>query len=163
MTKVPTPAGMSKGQSDNTNKATKSSVTQRLRTDLGRSVGVYTTIQLVWLTGLRAQPFHSPQQPCNQKDKKLEIILFKKKPGKQKRVNKQIFHRVMSRRAFPAKLLANYQAIYNNQGLQISAVFVCLLCNKFVSRTFYLDISTFLMLSKKHKLYQSIIECHPLL
>ena len=95
MTKVPTPAGMSKGQSDNTNKATKSSVTQRLRTDLGRSVGVYTTIQLVWLTGLRAQPFHSPQQPCNQKDKKLEIILFKKKPGKQKRVNKQIFHRVM--------------------------------------------------------------------
>ena len=25
-----------------------------------------TAIQLVWLTGLRAQPYHSPQQQCNQ-------------------------------------------------------------------------------------------------
>ena len=32
----------------------KSSITQRLRTDLGRSVGVTTATQLVWLTGLRA-------------------------------------------------------------------------------------------------------------
>ena len=41
---------------------------KRLRTDLGRSVGVTTATQLVWLTGLRAQPSPSPQQPCNQKD-----------------------------------------------------------------------------------------------
>ena len=32
----------------------KSSIEQRLRTDLGRSVGVTTATQLVWLTGLRA-------------------------------------------------------------------------------------------------------------
>ena len=32
----------------------KSSIKQRLRTDLGRSVGVTTVTQLVWLTGLRA-------------------------------------------------------------------------------------------------------------
>ena len=32
----------------------KSSITQRLRSDLGRSVGVTTATQLVWLTGLRA-------------------------------------------------------------------------------------------------------------
>ena len=32
----------------------KSSITQQLRTDLGRSVGVTTATQLVWLTGLRA-------------------------------------------------------------------------------------------------------------
>ena len=32
----------------------KSSIKQRLRTDLGRSVGVTKAIQLVWLTGLRA-------------------------------------------------------------------------------------------------------------
>ena len=50
MTKVPTPAEMSIGQSDNTNNTTKSSITQRLRTDLGRLVGV-TTTQPVWLTG----------------------------------------------------------------------------------------------------------------
>ena len=52
MTKAPRPAEMSKGQSDNTNNAAKSSITQRLRTDLGRSVGETTAIQLVWLTGL---------------------------------------------------------------------------------------------------------------
>ena len=54
MTKAPTPTEMSKGQSDNTNNATKSSIKQRLRTDLGRSVGVTKATQLVWLTGLRA-------------------------------------------------------------------------------------------------------------
>ena len=32
----------------------KCSIKQRLRTDLGRSVGVTTATQLVWLTGLRA-------------------------------------------------------------------------------------------------------------
>ena len=32
----------------------KKSIKQRLRTDLGRSVGVTTATQLVWLTGLRA-------------------------------------------------------------------------------------------------------------
>ena len=32
----------------------KSSIKQRLRTDLGRSVGVTTATKLVWLTGLRA-------------------------------------------------------------------------------------------------------------
>ena len=46
----------------------KSSITQRLRTDLGRSVGVATATQLVRLTGLRAQSYHFRQQPCNQKD-----------------------------------------------------------------------------------------------
>ena len=51
----------------------KSSITQRLRTDLGRSVGVTTATQLVWLTGLRAQPSNFPQQPCNQKDRHLKI------------------------------------------------------------------------------------------
>ena len=54
MTKAPTPTEMSKGQSDNTNNATKSSIKQRLRTDLGRSVGVTKATQLEWLTGLRA-------------------------------------------------------------------------------------------------------------
>ena len=54
MTKAPTPTEMSKGESDITNNATKSSIKQRLRTDLGRSVGVTTATQLVWLTGLRA-------------------------------------------------------------------------------------------------------------
>ena len=43
-----------KRASDNTNNATKSSIKQRLRTDLGRSVGVTQATQLVWLTGLRA-------------------------------------------------------------------------------------------------------------
>ena len=36
MTKALIPTEMSKGQSDNTNNATKSSIKQQLRTDLGR-------------------------------------------------------------------------------------------------------------------------------
>ena len=43
----------------------KSSITQRLRTDLGRSVWVTTATQLVWLTLFTGPPSHSPQQPCN--------------------------------------------------------------------------------------------------
>ena len=54
MTKAPTPTEMAKGQNDNTNNVTKSSIKQQLRTDLGRSAGVTTATQLVWLTGLRA-------------------------------------------------------------------------------------------------------------
>ena len=55
MTKAPTPTETSKGQSDTTQTTPqKSSIKQRLRTDLGRSVGVTTATQLVWLTGLRA-------------------------------------------------------------------------------------------------------------
>ena len=42
MTKAPTPTELSKGQSYNTNNATKSSIKQQLRTDLGRSVKVTT-------------------------------------------------------------------------------------------------------------------------
>ena len=68
MTKALLPAEMSKGES-----ATKSSITQWLRTDLGWSVGVATATQLVWLTCLQAQPSHSLRQPCNQKDKHLKI------------------------------------------------------------------------------------------
>ena len=46
----------------------KSSIKQQLRTDLGRSVGVTTATQLVWLTWFTGPPSHSPQQPCNQKN-----------------------------------------------------------------------------------------------
>ena len=73
MTKAPAPTEMSKGQSDNTNNATKSSIKQQLRTDLGRSVGVTTATQLVWLTWFTGPPSHSLQQPCNQKDTHLKI------------------------------------------------------------------------------------------
>ena len=60
MTKAPTPAELSKGQNDNTNNVTKSSITQRLRTDLGRSVGVTTATQMVWLTWFTGQTFPLP-------------------------------------------------------------------------------------------------------
>ena len=58
---------------DNTKTPPKPSITQRSRTDLGRSVGV-TVIQLVWLnrfTGI--QPSLKPQKPCNQNDTHLKI------------------------------------------------------------------------------------------
>ena len=60
MIKAPTPTEMSKVQSENTNNATKSSIKQRLRTDLGRSVGVTTATQLVWLTWFTGPTFPLP-------------------------------------------------------------------------------------------------------
>ena len=54
MTKASTPTEMSKVQSNNINNATKSSIKQQFRTDLGRTVWVATATQLVWLIGLRA-------------------------------------------------------------------------------------------------------------
>ena len=55
MTKALIPTEMSKGQHDNTKMSPKQSMTQRLRTDLGRSNGVTTVFQLVRLTDLRAK------------------------------------------------------------------------------------------------------------
>ena len=71
MTKALIPTEMSNGQSDNIKTPPKSSITQRLRTDFGRSIAVTTANQLVWLTGIPTQPSHSPQQPCNQKETHL--------------------------------------------------------------------------------------------
>ena len=47
LTKTPTSTENSKKKRDNTNTPPKTSITQRLRTDLGRSVGVTTATQLV--------------------------------------------------------------------------------------------------------------------
>ena len=49
MTKAPTPTEKSKKQRDNTQTPPKTSITQLLQTDLGRSVGVTIAAQLVWL------------------------------------------------------------------------------------------------------------------
>ena len=59
MTKAPTPTENPKKQRDNTKNATKSSITQRLQTDLGRLVWVTIAIQLVWLNRFTgSQPSH---------------------------------------------------------------------------------------------------------
>ena len=73
MTKAPTPTEMSKGKVTTHTTPQKSSIKQQLRTDFGRSVGVTTATQLVWLTWFTGPPSHSPQQPCNQKDTHLKI------------------------------------------------------------------------------------------
>ena len=64
MTKAPTPTEMSKGQSDNTNSATKK---QQLRTYLGRSVIVTTATQLVWFTR-----FTGPNLPTHRNSRVIE-------------------------------------------------------------------------------------------
>ena len=52
-----------KKQRDNTKTPPKTSITQRLQTDLGRSVRVTIATQLVWLNQFTgSQPSHSPQQ-----------------------------------------------------------------------------------------------------
>ena len=57
--KTPTQTEQFKKQRDNTKIATKMSITQRLQTDLGRSVGITTVTQLVWLTSLRDPNLHT--------------------------------------------------------------------------------------------------------
>ena len=68
MTKAPTPAEMSKGQSDNTNNATKmlayTAVADRLRTVSWSNYGHQTGV----VNRFTGQTSHSPKQPCNQKD-----------------------------------------------------------------------------------------------
>ena len=59
MTNAPTLTEKSKKQRDNIKNATKTSITQQLRTDLGRSVRVTAVTQLVWLNRFTsAQPSH---------------------------------------------------------------------------------------------------------
>ena len=58
MTRTPIPTENSKTNGQHKN-ATKTTITQRLQTDLGRTVGVTTVIQLVWLNRLMGtQPSH---------------------------------------------------------------------------------------------------------
>ena len=60
---------MLKRQSEKIKTPPKSLITRHhWRADLGRSVVVTTAIEVIWLTGVRAQPSHSLQQLCNQKD-----------------------------------------------------------------------------------------------
>ena len=60
MTKIPKPKENSKSNGQHKN-ATKTSITQLLRTYLGRSVGVKTVTQLVWLNRLSGtKPSHLP-------------------------------------------------------------------------------------------------------
>ena len=57
--KPPTPTEQSKKQRDNIKTPPKTLITQLLRTDLGRSVGVTAVTQLVWLNRFTsAQPSH---------------------------------------------------------------------------------------------------------
>ena len=59
VTKTPTPTEQSKKQRDNIKTPPKTLITQLLRTDLGRSVGVTAVTQLVWLNQFTsAQPSH---------------------------------------------------------------------------------------------------------
>ena len=74
MIKVPTPAEMSKGQSDNTNNVTKKSdytaVAGRLKTVSWSNYGHLTGV----VNRITGQTSHAPQQPCNQKDTHLKIV-----------------------------------------------------------------------------------------
>ena len=63
-------------QRENIKMPSKTSITQSLRTDLGRPVGVTIATQMVWLNQLPgSQPFHSPQQLCNRRHEHAGIVL----------------------------------------------------------------------------------------
>ena len=59
VTKTPTPTEKSKNKHDNTKTPQKTSITQRLQTDLRRSVGVTIATQLLLLNRFTgSQPYH---------------------------------------------------------------------------------------------------------
>ena len=68
MAKAPTPTEKSKKQSDKTENATKTSSTKRLRTYLGRSVGVTTATQLVWLNRFTVSQPSQPKKTVQSKE-----------------------------------------------------------------------------------------------
>ena len=76
MTKAPTPTEKPKKQRDNTQTPQKTSITQRLQTDLRRSAGVRIATQQVWLNRLMGyQPSHLPQPLCNRRHEHGGIVL----------------------------------------------------------------------------------------
>ena len=76
MTKAPTPTENKKNQRDNTKTPQKIWITQRLRTDLGRSVGVTIATQLMWLNRLTgSQPSHSQQLHIIE-DTNMQVLFY---------------------------------------------------------------------------------------
>ena len=73
--RLPEPAApVPKKQSGNVNTPPIFSITQQLRIDFGRLVGATTATQLMWLTGLRAQPSHSLQKPSKGRVHKFKTL-----------------------------------------------------------------------------------------
>ena len=107
MTKPPSPTENCKKQSDDTKTPPKDSITQRLPTDLRRSIEVTTAIQLVCLNLLPgSQPSHLPTKMCNQKDTQKYFVIFVSLPGTCKAYNmwtKNILH-----------LISRYNCLQNN-------------------------------------------------
>ena len=75
MTNAPQPKKVKKKQRDKTKTQPKTSIAQRLRTDLGRSFEAMTVIQLLWLNRItESQLSHFLLQKLwNQKDTHLKI------------------------------------------------------------------------------------------
>ena len=64
MTKAPTPTEKSKNRHENTKTPPKTSITQRLRIDLGLSVGITIVTQLLWLNRLLDPNFPTNRKSC---------------------------------------------------------------------------------------------------
>ena len=76
MTKAPTPTEKSEKQRGNTKTPPKTSITQQLRTDLGRSVGVTITTELVWLDTCHTKLIQVPSFViCNLEYKRTDALV----------------------------------------------------------------------------------------
>ena len=82
MAKAPTTIEKSNKQHDNIKTPPKTLITQRLRTDLGRSVGVTAVTPLVWLNRFSsAQPSHSPNQNQTRDADSSQLLNLKSDSG----------------------------------------------------------------------------------
>ena len=76
VTKAQTPTEKSKKQRDNIKTPPKSLITQRLRSDLGRSVGVKAVIQLVWTVDCAVQFEKTELPPDHYKSWVFTVVWF---------------------------------------------------------------------------------------
>ena len=68
------PTSTEKKHHDKTKTPPKISITQRLQTELGRSLELTIATQLVWLNRFTgSQPTHETQKLCNKKDTHIKI------------------------------------------------------------------------------------------
>ena len=77
MTKAPTPTEKSKKQRDgNIKTPPKTSITQRLQTDLWRSVGVTIATQLVWLNQLTGPNLPTHHNSCVIEGTDMQVLFY---------------------------------------------------------------------------------------
>ena len=123
--------------------AAKTLISQRLLTDLGRSVGMTTATQMVWLNRLTgSKPSHSPQQSCNRG--------HSRRLGKQTQKRRSLNCATLLLNYFPVKRdetylksrAMKYNTKYTSSNARASVWRITIFCNIRTSRLRFANLET---------------------